>query len=749
MPSSIPDLGITNVWWVNQNRSYVEESSGDYIWAPDSDVNGRSVAHYDSLLEVQPGDFILHYANDYVRAISVVTAQWIPSECPRPDDPTYGGRTGRIVNTQYSELQEPIHVSDANAVSLLPSRLRPFSRINNRNGRPREGYLFQYGEAAFIELVTSHAIEWPTEVMRFVQSRLSKRIPVNAVRLHKLVHRLCKLNVSVSQAAHRLYKPLLVLAAARCVVVDESLDYTGPLQEYYEEFVHAVEAGSSNPALPYYHLTNDGLWRILDEEGRPKSFDGRPRGGVLRGTTGEFDKSLNEFLKSARWRPYILRALSTYFSRPQWQQLSALWSDLDTAFEVSLAFAGGTITPDESETSVFAKQEYARDSAEGLEQVASNFARELQRNHLRFGYGHDDFVRIFVASLATKPFVILTGLSGSGKTQIAQQFGHWVGNDQLLVVPVRPDWTGSDALFGYEDALRPSAPDGRRAWHVPDPLCFMLKAARNPARPYVLVLDEMNLAHVERYFADVLSGMESGERTLPNLAKDDDGHWRLVPDDATLLPIPNNLFIIGTVNVDETTYMFSPKVLDRANTIEFRVETDDLMVDARKPTPCEAGPAELIEAFLTVATDTDFHIDTPHPDQDYLASSLRKLHRLLYEAGFEFGHRVFWESLRFASLLAVAGEPDPDKAMDAIVLQKVMPRLHGNRRRLEPILNELGGFCFRIPDANAVGVSAEMDQFNPLDPPADGAGPQLPRAFAKIQRMLRNVQVNQFASFAE
>ena len=88
----------------------------------------------------------------------------------------------------------------------------------------------------------------------------------------------------------------------------------------------------------------------------------------------------------------------------------------------------------------------------------------------------------------------------------------------------------------------------------------------------------MNLAHVERYFADMLSGMESMQPCLPNLSFQN-GSWRMHPSKEEKLPYPRNLFIVGTVNVDETTYMFSPKVLDRANTLEFRVGTSDLLED--------------------------------------------------------------------------------------------------------------------------------------------------------------------------
>src|SRR4029079_17596463 len=101
---------------------------------------------------------------------------------------------------------------------------------------------------------------------------------------------------------------------------------------------------------------------------------------------------------------------------------------------------------------------------------------------------------------------------------------------------------------------------GRAAWSVPAPMAFMLKALEDPEHPYLLLLDEMNLAHVERYFADVLSGMESGHACLPNLARGGDGLWRQRAGAMSTVVFPRNLWIVGTVNVDETTYMFSPKV---------------------------------------------------------------------------------------------------------------------------------------------------------------------------------------------
>ena len=149
---------------------------------------------------------------------------------------------------------------------------------------------------------------------------------------------------------------------------------------------------------------------------------------------------------------------------------------------------------------------------------------------LRVPTGHGDRVVAFVSALAAKPFAILSGMSGSGKTQLALRLGEWFGNGpHAAAVPAglrAPGLDGPEALFGYEDALRP-ADDGKAAWFVPDTLRFMLTAAQEPDMPYLLLLDEMNLAHVERYFSDFLSGVESRDAILPNLSEGEDGEWRI------------------------------------------------------------------------------------------------------------------------------------------------------------------------------------------------------------------------------
>lgn len=375
----------------------------------------------------------------------------------------------------------------------------------------------------------------------------------------------------------------------------------------------------------------------------------------------------------------------------------------------------------------YVNSEVTQPPAQDVGEVAAAFAAAVETSGLRLP---SEDVRAFLAALLAKPFSILTGQSGSGKTQLAKRLGEWLGSDdanrpRYHVVPVRPDWTGPEYLFGYPDALRSTAQEA--VWAVPDTLEFMLRAAGEPDAPYLLVLDEMNLAHVERYFADFLSGVESREPVLPELTQIA-GRWTSTGN-SQRQPLPRNLFVIGTVNVDETTYLFSPKVLDRAFTFEFRTAAADLDPHLRRPT--SIGPAQFAElrTLVEVAGDDNWQHAHPHPELDALAEDLREIHGLLSPSGHDFGHRVLYESLRFAALLAGTGTTDRWSVLDRIVLTKVLPKMHGTRARIERPLVALREYC----DGGA--------------PP--GEGPRMPLTAAKLDRMLDVLVQAQFVSFTE
>lgn len=189
-------------------------------------------------------------------------------------------------------------------------------------------------------------------------------------------------------------------------------------------------------------------------------------------------------------------------------------------------------------------------------------------------------VAAYVAALRTKPFVILAGVSGVGKSRLPALVAEATGGAARLV-PVRPDWTDSGETLGYTDlggVFRPGAL-----------LRAAADAADHPSRHHVCVLDEMNLARPEHYFAEVLSRMEA---RVPHPAGGFASGPLLVspgaPDEWRAVGLPPNLALVGTVNMDESAHGFSRKVLDRA----FTLELSDVDLARWEPDGGDAGDVD-------------------------------------------------------------------------------------------------------------------------------------------------------------
>ncbi|RKI33138.1 ATP-binding protein [Corallococcus sp. AB004] len=245
-----------------------------------------------------------------------------------------------------------------------------------------------------------------------------------------------------------------------------------------------------------------------------------------------------------------------------------------------------------------------------------------------------------------KRFVILAGLSGTGKTALVRHYARLYcealnadPEKHIEVVAVSPDWRDPTGLLGYYNALH-EAP----TFQVEPTLRLLLAATRNPSKPYFLILDEMNLARVEQYFAPFLSSMESA---LPMALHGQESAVNGVPP---RLAWPQNLFIAGTVNMDETTFPFSDKVLDRAFTLEFW--------DVDLPSFFQALPEAKRQPEFEPVIQA-FH------------DALRPIRR-------HFGYRTAGELLSFAIVATTEASDEVRWSLfDQGLFSKVLPRLRG------------------------------------------------------------------------
>jgi len=310
-----------------------------------------------------------------------------------------------------------------------------------------------------------------------------------------------------------------------------------------------------------------------------------------------------------------------------------------------------------------------------------------------------------------KPFLLLAGISGTGKTRFVreQALKHNVGSDNFCLVPVRPDWHEPSDLLGYVSRI------GEKPEYVSTKvLQFIIEAWKAIAPnanadgtgdlnlsspPYWLCLDEMNLAPEEQYFADYLSVLESrkiedGEYTCEPLLDssvlstngaevrsdlgldNDEDLWKYFVNHG--ISIPPNLIVAGTVNMDETTHGFSRKVIDRALTIDFGefFPNDYSKIFSGQSTP----------KTFTYSLDSQITLEALHckadPSGDKTIAFLQSVNDILRDTPFELAYRALNELLLHVCSFA----PDDDASLQAVwddfLMTKILPRIDGDEDKL-------------------------------------------------------------------
>ncbi len=357
-----------------------------------------------------------------------------------------------------------------------------------------------------------------------------------------------------------------------------------------------------------------------------------------------------------------------------------------------------------------------------------------------------NLVKRFACSLMAKPFVILSGLAGSGKTQLALAFAkalvektEW--DNQICIVAVGADWTNREPLLGYPNAL-----DSTKYVRPESGVLGLLMRAideGNENKPYFLILDEMNMSYVERYFADFLSGMESKEPIRLWNHEEEDGVKKSKDGVDESIKLPDNLYIIGTINVDETTYMFSPKVLDRASVIEFKISVEEMTSFLKRGSSAKPGkpaidPSTMAESFLERSRRAKIEFGETEIDE-FFEETLISFFEELKSVNAEFGYRSATEIYRYIVVALGDGGTgeimDRKMILDSAIVQKLLPKLHGSRKKLTPVLRALWGLC--CPCTNLDEATSVPD------------GAEYPLSADKILRMYRYAVDNGFASFSE
>ena len=309
------------------------------------------------------------------------------------------------------------------------------------------------------------------------------------------------------------------------------------------------------------------------------------------------------------------------------------------------------------------------------------------------GFTFDDgLVENYYLSLKSKPFVILAGTSGTGKTRLVRLFAEAIGatseNGRYKLVSVRPDWSDSSDLFGHVDL------NGK---FVPGAIIdFIKKAELDNSNPYFLCLDEMNLARVEYYLSDILSVIETRELkngqvvTDPLLSANAYGTDKDAAGKYGTLRIPENLYIIGTVNMDETTFPFSRKVLDRANTIGF--STVDFL-SGFNSTSVEVKPLNHGNDFMKAEYVFFKQCESEKDFTDKLCIELQEINKVLEKANAHVGYRVRDEIAFYMLNNKNADLLNRDEAFDNEIMQKILPRIQGSSAAVKNMLCELFKRC--------------------------------------------------------
>ena len=441
-----------------------------------------------------------------------------------------------------------------------------------------------------------------------------------------------------------------------------------------------------------------------------------------------------------------------------------------------------------------------------LNSKKNNFESKLEDNCYAF----------FTAAIKSKPFLLLAGISGTGKSRIVREFafkscpeylqdkdGTTPGN--YCMIEVKPNWHDSTELLGYYSRL-----GSKPGYQFTKFVKFLVKAKMHPNVPFFVCLDEMNLAPVEQYFAEILSILETrkvvigedGNKTIKTEAIIDAEHFKALGKIGGFAPnftdrdiymklydidtesnideavgkrtdlktegltLPDNVVIIGTVNMDDTTHQFSRKVIDRAMTIEMNGGNLRTMFGGSKN--LEYLPDEkqkewqnaFIRRYVTADEVLEAHSDVAKELVEKLPAQLEGINKVLKGTPFEVSYRVLNELTIMVGVMLDEGMDLDDaiaQSVNNILLMKILPRIEGDAEMFAlsreyktkvgvTYDNRLEWLKNIAPDIKDPLTDAESDN-NDTEEKAEAVKEHQPTAKDKIQEMIDRLNNQEFTRF--
>ena len=440
--------------------------------------------------------------------------------------------------------------------------------------------------------------------------------------------------------------------------------------------------------------------------------------------------------------------------------------------------------------------------SELLQEKARSDAQKREVNIKRISYKNNKYTS-YLTALRTKPFMLLAGISGTGKSRIVREMAkacwkpeddeYWKDKEKQIrnnhprnfcMVQVKPNWHDSSELIGYVSRL-----NGEK-FVVGPFLRFLAAALKEPNVPYFLCLDEMNLAPVEQYFAEYLSVIESRKvnadpvsgqtiieadpiipyenteayGSLIDQLFDSDGERKAykTEEGGKRLTIPQNLFVVGTVNMDETTFSFSRKVLDRAMTIE--MNEVDLHGGLEKDSDNEIG--YIADSIIGDAAEGSDVYEENKELCDEVLAYLEKVNAILEGTPFKIAYRTRNEFLMYAvNRRKLAPDSQLWQTLDEMTSMKILSRIEGDSDHTKNVLerlkalveeeivakmNNITGLAPSHPvDTGEAPVLPSKTGEAPVHPSDTGETPVLRKSISakKIKEMLAKLKATGFTSY--